>query len=64
MNNRTRQQIKAILGRKNPEYFATIRENGITRVQFVARNERDYYKTLYGDKIRFWDEGNERHCLY
>ena len=56
MNNRIRQQIKGILRRKNPKIFATIRENGITRVQFVARNERGYYKAVYGDKIRFWDE--------
>ena len=56
MNNRIRQQIKTVLGRKNPKIFATICENGITRVQFVAQNERDYYKAVYGDKIRFWDE--------
>ena len=57
MNTRTRQKIKAELGRKNPAYFATIRENGITRVQFVARSERAYYKVVYGDKIKFWDDG-------
>lgn len=53
MNTRTRQKIKAELGRKNPAYFATICENGKTRVQFVARSERAYYKAVYGDRIRF-----------
>lgn len=56
MNTRIRQQIKAVLRRKNPKIFATIRENGITRVQFVAQNERDHYKVMYGDKIRFWNK--------
>lgn len=56
MNSRTRQKIKAELRGRNPAYFATIRENGVTRVQFVARSEREYYKMLYGDKIKFWDE--------
>lgn len=56
MNTRMRQKIKAILGRKKPAYFATIRENGKTRVQFVAQSERAYYKAVYGDRIKFWDE--------
>lgn len=56
MNTRTRQKIKAELRRKNPAYFATIRENGRTRVQFVARSERAYYKAVYGDRIKFLDE--------
>lgn len=60
MNNRTRQKIKAELRRKNPAYFATIRENGVTRVQFVARSEREYYKAVYGDSIKFWDEQEAR----
>ena len=62
MNTRTRQKIKATLGRKNPEIFATIHEGGMTRVQFVARSERDLYKQRYGDNIIFWDEEqrNER----
>lgn len=60
MNTRTRQKIKAELRRRNPAYFATIRENGVTRVQFVERSEREHYKLLYGDKIKFWDEQEAR----
>lgn len=60
MNTRTRQKIKAELRGKNPAYFATIRENGVTRVQFVARSEREYYKAVYGDRIKFWDEQEVR----
>ena len=56
MNTRTRQKIRAKLGRKNPAYFATIREGGKTRVQFVETSERNYYKAVYGDRIKFWDE--------
>lgn len=63
MNTRTRQKIKAELGRKNPKYFATICENGKTRVKFVARSERDYYKAVYGDRIKFWDEGEEGNAV-
>lgn len=60
MNTRTRQKIKAELGRKNPEIFATIHDGGKMRVQFVARSERDLYKQRYGDNIIFWDEKEER----
>lgn len=56
MNTRMRQKIRAALSRKNPKYFATIREGGKTRVQFVAASERDYYKAVYGERIKFWDE--------
>ena len=40
----------------NPEYFATIRENGVTLAQFVPRSEVNEYKSRYGDKIEFWEE--------
>lgn len=60
MNTRTRQKIKAELRRENPEIFVTIHEGGTTRVQFVARSERDLYKQRYGDNIIFWDEKEER----
>ena len=56
MNTRIRQQIKAILNNKTPKIFATIRENGVTRVQFISLAEREKYAIIYGDKIRFWDD--------
>ena len=56
MNNRIRQQAKALFRRENPEYFATIRENGVTLAQFVPRSEINEYKARYGDKIEFWEE--------
>lgn len=56
MNTRTRQKIRAELGRNNLENFATIHEGDTIRLQFVERSERDLYKQRYGDNIIFWDE--------
>lgn len=53
MNTRTRQIIKAMLTRKNPDWFAMLRVDGRPgrRVVSVPRGEVAQYKARYGDRI-------------
>lgn len=61
MNTRTRQKIKAELRRENPDVMATIRIEGLgmKQITFVPRSEIRAYKARYGDRIEFWEVGED-----
>ena len=56
MNNRWRLRVKAQRRFPDKRFFATIRENGVTRAAFIKPEQRAYYKAVYGENITFWDE--------
>lgn len=61
VNTRTRQKIRAELGRKNPDVMATLPVEGLglKQILFVPRSEMRAYRARYGDRIEFWEEEAE-----